>query len=217
MTAASEVPAFWAWGQSALQGGLMGAGLIVAIGAQNALVLRQGLLRQHVGPVVALCAVSDLLLILLGVFGLGAWIAGQALLLELFRWGGAAFLLAYAAAAARRAWRGGGVLAAASQSAGLGPVLATTLAMTYLNPHVYLDTVVLLGSLGAQQPEALRPAFALGASLASVLWFCGLGYGAQRLAGPLQRPALWRGLDAGIALIMAVLGLQLLLQPLAQS
>lgn len=196
------------------QGWLSGASLIMAIGAQNALVLRQGLLKSHVGPVVALCALSDLLLICLGVFGLGAAIASSAGLMNAFRYGGALFLLWYGVQAARRAWRGAGALEAASGSAGLWATLLSALAMTYLNPHVYLDTVVLLGLLGNQQPLELRWAFATGASLASVMWFTVLGFGAAAAAGPLRRPLVWRGIDALIALLMFALGLQLLLGPL---
>lgn len=196
------------------QGWLSGASLIMAIGAQNALVLRQGLLKSHVGPVVALCALSDLLLICLGVFGLGAAIASSAGLMNAFRYGGALFLIWYGVQAARRAWRGSGALEAASGSAGLWATLLSALAMTYLNPHVYLDTVVLLGLLGNQQPLDLRWAFATGASLASVMWFTVLGFGAAAAAGPLSRPLVWRGIDALIALLMFALGLQLLLGPL---
>ncbi len=196
------------------QGFLMGAGLIMAIGAQNALVLRQGLRREHVGAVVALCIASDALLILLGVFGLGALIQGQVLLLEAFRWGGALFLLGYAALAARRAWQGAAALAADSAAASRAVVLTSALAMTYLNPHVYLDTVVLLGGLGARQPAELRGAFAAGAGLASAVWFSLIGYGAAALAPHLQRSATWRAIDGAVALLMAYLGLQLLLRPL---
>lgn len=197
-----------------LQGWLTGAGLIVAIGAQNALVLRQGLMRQHVAPVVALCALSDVVLICLGVFGLGSLIAASPLLLTLFRYGGAAFLLVYAASAARRALSPKAGLHAQMGSASLGAVLGSTLAMTYLNPHVYLDTVVLLGTVGAQQPSGDRAAFAAGACVASVMWFSLLGFGAAAVAAPLRRAAVWRGIDAVIALVMACLGLQLLLRPL---
>lgn len=197
-----------------LQGWLTGAGLIVAIGAQNALVLRQGLMRQHVAPVVALCALSDVVLICLGVFGLGSLIAASPLVLTLFRYGGAAFLLVYAASAARRALAPKAGLQAQIGSASLGAVLGSTLAMTYLNPHVYLDTVVLLGTVGAQQPSGDRAAFAAGACVASVMWFSLLGFGAAAVAAPLRRAAVWRGIDAVIALVMACLGLQLLLRPL---
>lgn len=196
------------------QGWLSGAGLIMAIGAQNALVLRQGLARQHVGPVVSLCAASDMLLIALGVLGLGRLITASELAMSLFRYGGAAFLLLYGLGAARRAWSGSATLQAAGGSTALGATLASTLAMTYLNPHVYLDTVVLLGSLGARHPADLRWAFAAGASLASWMWFATLGYGAAALAGPLGRPLVWRGIDALVAVLMLWLGLQLLLSPL---
>ncbi len=135
-----------------LQGWLTGAGLIVAIGAQNALVLRQGLMRQHVTPVVLVCALSDMLLIWLGVFGLGRLIASSPLLMEAFRWGGAAFLLAYGAKAALRALSPQAGLQAQAGTASLPAVLGSTLAMTYLNPHVYLDTVVGGGPGGAPPP-----------------------------------------------------------------
>lgn len=196
------------------QGWLTGASLIMAIGAQNALVLRQGLLRRHVAPVVALCALSDVLLICLGVFGLGQAIAASPWLLSLFRHGGAAFLLLYALRAGQRAWQGSGSLEAQGAPASLGATLGATLAMTYLNPHVYLDTVVLLGTLSTQHPAGLRWAFALGASLASLMWFSLLGFGAAAVAEPLRRPWVWRGIDAAVALLMAILGLQLLFSPL---
>lgn len=196
------------------QGWAMGAGLILAIGAQNALVLRQGLRRQHVGAVVAVCTLSDWLLIALGVFGLGALIQGQPLLLEVFRFGGAAFLLGYALLAARRAWRPAKGLDAAGTAGTLGATLSAAFAFTYLNPHVYLDTVVLLGGLGARHPPELRAAFAAGAGLASAMWFGLLGFGAAAAAPRLRSPATWRVVDALVALLMAGLGLQLLLQPL---
>lgn len=196
------------------QGWAMGAGLILAIGAQNALVLRQGLRREHVGAVVAVCTVSDWLLISLGVFGLGALIQGRPLLLEAFRFGGAAFLLGYAWLAARRAWSHTAGLEATGPKASLGATLSAAFAFTYLNPHVYLDTVVLLGGLGARQPAELRPAFAAGAGLASAMWFGLLGFGAAAAAPRLRNAHTWRVIDAAVALLMAALGLQLLLQPL---
>lgn len=207
-TASASAPAVF------VQGWLMGAGLILAIGAQNALVLRQGLRREHVGAVVAVCTLSDWLLIALGVFGLGALIQAQPLLLQIFRFGGAAFLLGYAALAARRAWRPTGGLTAAGTATNLGATLSTALAFTYLNPHVYLDTVVLLGGLGARQPPELRGAFVAGAGLASAMWFSLLGFGAAAAAPRLQSPATWRVVDGLVALLMTGLGLQLLLQPL---
>lgn len=206
--AASTTPAVFA------QGWAMGAGLILAIGAQNALVLRQGLKREHVGAVVAVCTLSDWLLIALGVFGLGALIQGQPLLLEIFRFGGATFLLGYALLAARRASRPAAGLDAAGTASSLGATLSAAFAFTYLNPHVYLDTVVLLGGLGARQPAELRAAFALGAAVASAMWFGLLGFGAAAAAPRLRSAHTWRVIDAGVALLMTVLGLQLLLQPL---
>lgn len=204
------------WSSAAfVQGWLMTAGLIVAIGAQNALVLQQGLRRSHVGPVVALCTASDWLLIVLGVFGFGAVIQSSPLLLDGFRYGGAAFLLVYGALAARRAWLGSQQLAVGGSGAGLGATLGTALALTYLNPHVYLDTVVLLGSVGAQQPGAGRAAFAAGAGLASLMWFVSLGYGAAAASRWLQRPGVWRAIDATVAVVMWAVAAQLLLRPLA--
>ncbi len=196
------------------QGWVMGAGLILAIGAQNALVLRQGLMRQHVAAVVAVCTLSDWLLIALGVFGLGALIQANPLLLDVFRFGGAAFLLGYALLAVARAWRPGAGLGASGHAASLGATLSAAFAFTYLNPHVYLDTVLLLGGLGARQPAELRAAFAAGAGLASAMWFGLLGFGAAAAAPWLQSATTWRILDALVALLMGGLGLQLLLQPL---
>lgn len=198
-----------------LQGWLMTAGLIMAIGAQNALVLQQGLRRAHVGPVVALCTASDWLLIALGVFGMGALIQSSPLLLDVFRYGGAAFLITYGAMAARRAWLGSQQLQASATGSTLGATLGTALALTYLNPHVYLDTVVLLGSIGAQQPGTGRYAFAAGAGLASLMWFVTLGYGAAAASRWLQRPMVWRAIDASVAVVMWVVAVQLLAKPLA--
>ena len=195
-----------------VQGGLTGAGLIVAIGAQNALVLRQGLLRSHVGPVVLLCVLSDVLLICAGVFGLGTAIGANPWLMDAFRWGGAAFLAVYGLLAARRACtRDASALQHVGASKGaLGATLLSAAAMTYLNPHVYLDTVILLGTVGAQHPPALRGAFAAGASLASLIWFSLLGFGAAAVSGPLRRPGVWRAIDAGIAVVMLTLAVQLI-------
>jgi len=198
-----------------VQGWLAMAGLIVAIGAQNALVLRQGLARAHVGAVVALCTLSDWLLLALGVFGLGAAMQASPPLLAAFRYGGAAFLAAYALRSAWRASRGAAAaLATGGSAGGLAATLGTALAMTYLNPHVYLDTVVLLGSLGAQHVGAARIAFAIGAGVASLMWFATLGYGAAAAAPWLQRSAVWRGIDALVAAVMLGLAAQLLRHPL---
>ncbi len=201
-----------------LQGALMMGGLIVAIGAQNALVLRQGVMRAHVLPVVLLCTLSDWLLVALGVFGLGALIAAQPLLLEAFRYGGAAFLVAYGWRAARQAWQGSAAgLQLAAGGGSLGGALTTTLALTYLNPHVYLDTVVLVGGVGAQHAGAARLGFVAGAWLASAAWFALLGFGAVGAARFLRQPAAWRAIDALVAVVMWAVAAQLLLTPLKQA
>jgi len=194
------------------QGWLMMAGLIVAIGAQNALVLRQGLARAHVGAVVALCTVSDIVLVVAGVYGLGALAASSPGAMSAMRFGGAAFLLWCAWRAARRAWLGTGALDVRSAGGGLAATLATTAALTWLNPHVYLDTVVLLGAVGAQQAPAMRAPFALGASAASAMWFATLGFGAAALAPWLARRNTWRAVDAAVAAVMAAIAFQLLVQ-----
>ncbi|MCM5681867.1 LysE/ArgO family amino acid transporter [Schlegelella sp. S2-27] len=201
-------------GAAGMQGLLTMAGLIVAIGAQNALVLRQGLARRHVWPVVALCTVSDWLLTALGVFGLGAVIARSPVWLEVCRYAGAAFLLLYGVRSAWRAWTGPAeALAAAGSVQQLGPTLAATLAMTYLNPHVYLDTVVLMGTLGAQHVGEARVAFVGGAGLASALWFSVLGFGAAVASRWLHQPAVWRAIDAAISGVMLWMAVQLALRP----
>ena len=174
--------------------------LIVAIGAQNAFVLRQGLRREHVLAVVAVCALSDLLLILAGIGGLGAVVLARPSAVTAIRWVGAAFLITYAFMAARRAWRPTKLTPAERAPATLGATVLTCLALTYLNPHVYLDTVLLLGSLAQRHPH--RWLFGLGAAAASLVWFTALGVGAHRLAPLLARPAAWRVLDGLIALVM---------------
>jgi L-lysine exporter family protein LysE/ArgO len=190
----------------ALLSGLgFGLSLIVAIGAQNAFVLRQGLRGERVGLVVAVCAISDALLIGLGVAGAGALIEGTPELADGVRIGGAVFLLGYAALAARRAWRPGALHAAPAAG---GSVLLTVLALTWLNPHVYLDTVVLLGSVAATHGDA-RWWFGAGAVCGSVLWFAGLGYGARLLRRPFAQPRAWRALDGAVALVMGAIGVSL--------
>ncbi|WP_434288195.1 LysE/ArgO family amino acid transporter [Celeribacter sp. SCSIO 80788] len=188
--------------QAALTGFLTGLSLIVAIGAQNAFVLRQGLRRSHVLPVVLVCALSDAVLISLGVFASAQVSAAFPPLLPMLRWGGAGFLLFYGFKAARTAYRGGGHLEAATQGAqSLRAVVLTALALTWLNPHVYLDTVVLLGAISARFAEA-RAEFAMGAIMASFAFFFSLGYGARLLAPVFARETAWRVLDGGIALVM---------------
>jgi L-lysine exporter family protein LysE/ArgO len=196
---------------SVLAGFSSSLALIVAIGAQNAFVLRQGTRREHVWPVVLTCAASDALLITLGVAGLGAVVADHPTALAVARYGGAAFLLAYAALAARRALRPGALVPADGSAGRLRATLLTCLAFTYLNPHVYLDTVLLLGTLANQQRHQWL--FAAGAVVASGAWFVALGGGARRLAPLLARPGAWRVLDALIAAVMAALAVKLLLGP----
>ena len=184
--------------------------LIVAIGAQNAFVLRQGIRNEHVLPVVILCAVSDLVLIMAGVAGVGALVTAHPQLLTVARYGGAAFLVGYGLLAARRAVRPTTLTPSDAGPASLKSVLLTCLALTFLNPHVYLDTVVLLGTLASEQGDA-RWRFGAGAATASLVWFFGLGFGARRLAGLFARPSTWRVLDGVIALTMIGLGVSLAL------
>lgn len=199
-----------AWALPLAQGGLMMAGLIVAIGAQNALVLRQGLLRSHVGPVLALCVASDWLLTAVGVFGLGGAVAASPLALQAMRWLGAALLAAYAVRAAQRAFTSAAGLAVAVRPQGLSATLAATAAVTWLNPQVYLDTVVLLGAAAAALPLVQKLFFFAGAALASLVWFVLLGCGAAALAPRLARPGVWRGIDALISLVMLASAVHLL-------
>lgn len=231
----------------------LGLSLIIAIGAQNLFVLRQGIRREHVFAVAAICALSDLALILVGVSGVGAVMQAVPWLVDVIRWAGAAFLVAYGLLAARRAIRPSGVGldargaadAAGRSDAGAGTPAAsdgpgasgaltasdaatatltrpatarsgllaavlTCLALTWLNPHVYLDTVFLLGSVANTHGDG-RWAFAAGAGLASIAWFFGLAYGARLLGGVLASPRAWRVLDAVIAVVMIVLGVSLVL------
>lgn len=179
---------------------LVGASLIIAIGAQNAFVLAQGLRREHHLAVALVCMVCDALLIAAGVFGLASLLQLYPLALELARWGGVVFLLCYALLALRRAMSAEALRAGDAPPRSLRSVLLATLAVTLLNPHVYVDTVVLVGSIGAQQPTP--GIFALGAVTASILWFGLLATGAARLAPLLSRPITWRLIDLGVALMM---------------
>lgn len=206
----------------------LGLSLIIAIGAQNVFVLRQGIRREHVLAVVVICAVSDALLIAAGVAGLGFVISAAPWLVVVARWAGALFLLAYGLLAARRAWRGGEQLRVETPDAGKGaapfgsartgtatrtalaPVVATVLALTWLNPHVYLDTVLMLGSIAATHGEE-RWLFATGAIAASILWFTALGFGARFLGRWLRTERSWRILDALIAVVMITLAVSLVL------
>ena len=196
---------------AALAGLGLGFSLIVAIGAQNAFVLRQGLLREHVLMVVAICALSDIALIALGIAGAGAVFTAVPWLVEVVRWAGAAFLFVYGLLAARRAWRPKALTAAASSSGAPAIAVAgTVLALTWLNPHVYLDTLVLLGSVGSTHGDD-RWWFGLGAGVASILWFTLLGFGARLLAPVFARPLAWRVLDGAIAVVMIALSVMLVL------
>lgn len=240
---------------SVLAGLGLGLSLIVAIGAQNVFVLRQGIRREHVFAVAAICALSDLALIMVGVSGIGAVLTAVPWLVDVIRWAGAAFLVAYGLLAARRAIRPSGETleaetaeheveaaeadaaglvgaragtpsalanpaASAStstststltrRSAGLAAAVLTCLALTWLNPHVYLDTVFLLGSVANTHGDG-RWAFAAGAGFASIAWFFGLAYGARLLGGVLSSPRAWRVLDAIIAVVMVGLGIMLVL------
>jgi L-lysine exporter family protein LysE/ArgO len=235
---------------SSLLAGLgLGFSLIIAIGAQNLFVLRQGIRREHVFAVAAICALSDLALIVVGISGIGAVLTAVPWLVEVIRWAGAAFLVGYGVLAVRRALHpsgealvaggdapevtdalgqpedaGAGTPAAtvgsgasASSTAtltrrdtGLAAAVLTCLALTWLNPHVYLDTVFLLGSVANTHGDG-RWAFAAGAGVASIVWFFGLAYGARLLGGVLASPRAWRVLDGLIAVVMVVLGALLVL------
>ena len=189
-----------------VQGLALSLGLIVAIGAQNAFVLRQGLRREHVGSVVLFCAVADAVLIAAGVLGMAQALGESPHLARALALAGAAFLAAYGWKALRRA-RHAHQLTAETGGEGLrrGAAVAQAAAFTLLNPHVYLDTVLLAGSIGAQQPVALRGWFIAGASSASLLWFALLGFGARWLAPWFARPRAWQMLDGLIGLTMFVL------------
>ncbi len=194
--------------QAAAAGFALGISLILAIGAQNAFVLRQGLRREHVGAVVMTCAVSDALLVSAGVAGFGALAAAVPGLAAVMRWGGAVFLVVYGGRTLLAAWRGGAVMEAGPAAGGLRRALGTCLALTWLNPHVYLDTVVLLGSVSAQYEARL--AFGAGAVTASFVFFITLGYGARALAPLFRRPESWRVLDLVVGLTMWAIAAKLM-------
>lgn len=186
--------------EAAVNGYLVALSLILAIGAQNAFVLRQGLRREHVAAVVAVCALSDAVLIGAGVAGFGSLSAALPWFGEAMRWLGVAFLLVYGALRFRAAARGGEALKpSGAASASLGRVLATCLVLTWANPHVYLDTVVLIGSISAQYaPHQL--AFGVAAALGSLSFFTALGFGARALAPVFARPRAWVWLEIGVGL-----------------
>jgi L-lysine exporter family protein LysE/ArgO len=188
--------------------------LIIAIGAQNAFVLRQGLRREHVLPVVLICSLSDVLLISSGIAGLGAVLTRSQLALDIARYGGALFLLTYAAIAARRAANPAAMSPADHAPTALRSVVLTCLGFTFLNPHVYLDTVVLLGSLANQRGSDGRWIYGLGSVAASFGWFFSLGFFARKLGPIFARPRAWQYLDGGIALLMTGLALWMILPTL---
>ncbi|MEZ2389476.1 LysE/ArgO family amino acid transporter [bacterium RCC_150] len=189
-----------------------GLALIVAIGAQNAFVLRQGIRGEHVAAIVTVCALSDAVLIAAGVLGTGALFAAAPAAVVVLRYVGAAFLVTYGLMAARRILKPQALVShsgPASRGPGtksLAAALATVLALTWLNPHVYLDTVVLLGSVANAQGAALQWWFGAGAMAGSILWFSALGFGAGLLRGFFARPVSWRIMDGAIAVTMVALG-----------
>lgn len=197
---------FWV----ALQGFSLGGGLIVAIGAQNAFVLRQGLVKRHVLPLVLFCALSDALLIAAGSAGFGTLVSSSPVLLQGAAYGGAAFLGFYGFRAFRSAFTAQSLSAEGAANLPLGRALATAAAFTYLNPHVYLDTVVLLGGIAGRYAVDERVWFAGGAMTASLVWFAALGYGARLLAPLFAKPLAWRVLDTLIGVVMSALALSLL-------
>lgn len=186
--------------------------LILAIGAQNAFVLRQGLLRLHVFWVCFFCALSDAVLIAAGVAGMGVISTRLPGLVDILTFGGAAFLFVYGALSLRRAFRPGALRAADRGEQSLAAALAMTFAFTWLNPHVWLDTIGLIGTVSTGFPaHGAKVAFAVGATLSSFVFFFGLGYGARLLAPVFARPRAWMVLDAGIALVMWAIAASLIL------
>ena len=199
---------------SALLAGLgLGLSLIVAIGAQNAYVLQVGVRGRGLAPVVAVCIASDVALIVAGVAGLGAAVSGRPALLEVVKWAGVLVLVGYGVRSLWSARRSEGLVAGGDGASSVAAVVAGALALTWLNPHVYLDPVLLLGS-AATRYAGDRGWFALGAVIASIAWFCLLGFGARRLSGVLGRPGVWRAINAAIGLLLLVLAARLATMPL---
>ncbi|HET9860739.1 MAG TPA: LysE/ArgO family amino acid transporter [Nocardioidaceae bacterium] len=203
---------------SMLSGFLTGGSLIVAIGAQNAFVLRQGLVRHHVIAVVVVCALSDVVLIAAGVSGIGAIVDRAGWIVDVVRWLGVAFLLWYAASSLLRVFQPESLHADGFAAAGSEPrrtVIGRAFALTWLNPHVYLDTVLLIGSIAATHSGPAnhsldgRWSFGIGAIIASITWFSGLGFGARALAPVFSRPRAWQALEVLIAATMILIALKL--------
>lgn len=200
---------------SMISGFITGAGLIIAIGAQNAFVLKQGILKNHIGIVVFTSAIADIILIMCGVAGIGALVKELPILMNIFRFGGAAFLGYYGFLAAQRAWQGTGSLSITESSMMTkSQVFLSCLAFTLLNPHVYLDTMVLIGTISTRYEGVSQLTFGLGACIASLVWFTSLGYGARLLRPIFTKPNAWRVLDGMIAIFMFVLCLLLAFSPL---
>ncbi|MFQ2194555.1 L-lysine exporter [Aeromonas jandaei] len=193
-----------------LQGFTLGLAMIIPIGAQNAFVLSRGIHRNHHLLTATLCSFCDLILIGIGVFGGATVLSASPIGMALLTWGGVLFLSWFGVRSLRSAWRGSQAgLADAPQQMGVKSVLAMTLGVTLLNPHVYLDTLMLLGSVGSQVAESLRPAFAAGAMLASLVWFYSLALGAAALAPWLAKGRVQQGIDLLVGIIMLILALQL--------
>ncbi|AJW94586.1 LysE/ArgO family amino acid transporter [Burkholderia gladioli] len=196
-------------------GAALCASLIITIGAQNAFLLRQGIMRSHVGKIVLLCAASDMLLIAAGVGGASVLVERYPTFIHVVLYLGLAYLAWFGLSALRRALKPGHATLDVSGSAapppqGAWPVVLSTLALTWLNPHVYLDTFLLIGTAGAREPDGTRAAFAIGAMLVSVLWFVGVGYGARLLAPWFRKALAWRLLDGAVgSMILCLAAVQL--------
>jgi len=191
-------------------GFLTGLSLIIAIGAQNAFVIRQGLLRQHVFLIVAICAISDAALIFLGTGGLGTLVQSKPSLLEFIRWFGVIYLTWFGIRSVRSAFKSQSLQAGEGSVISKTKIVGTCLALTFLNPHVYLDTVILLGSI-ANQFEEDRWFFALGGAIASMVWFTSIGYGARAASRFMSKPIFWKILDSIIAAVMFTIAITLAL------
>jgi L-lysine exporter family protein LysE/ArgO len=191
-------------------GFLTGLSLIIAIGAQNAFVIRQGLLRQHVFLIVAICAISDAALIFLGTGGLGTLVQSKPSLLEFIRWFGVIYLTWFGIRSVRSAFKSQSLQAGEGSVISKTKIVGTCLALTFLNPHVYLDTVILLGSI-ANQFEGDRWFFALGGAIASMVWFTSIGYGARAASRFMSKPIFWKILDSIIAAVMFTIAITLAL------
>jgi L-lysine exporter family protein LysE/ArgO len=194
-----------------LKGFATGAGLIIAIGAQNAFILKQGILKNHVFVTVAICFVLDAILLTLGVAGFGKLLTANAVLLSCARWGGAAFLIYYGFRSFRAVFKSESLTVdMGSHRPNLRETIVSVLALTLLNPHVYLDTVILVGSIGSQFPASEQLFFTGGAIVASFLWFFGMGYGARYLAPLFRKPIAWKILDFIIGCVMTLIALSLI-------